>query len=270
MTKGNPVTDAILTERRGPLLWLTLNRPDKLNAINQDISLGLKAATEEFAADPALRVMVLRGAGKFFCAGADINSELFPDPALSGQSAFRDWYAHSRASLHPLGDRFESLPKPVVAAHNGPAFGGGLELSLSCDFRLASTAASYALPETALGGLPGSGGISRLTRIIGPHWARWFIMANERMNAQQALSVGLIHAVYDAAEFDDRVEDFCLRLAAQPPEAVAAGKLAIELAADLGRAEARNIERLTVGSLVMGPEYQQKLTELRRKLATKP
>lgn len=264
------MTHAILTERRGPLFRVTLNRPEKLNAIDGAISTGLRAATEEFAADPDLRVMVLRGAGAFFCAGADINSDLFPDPTLSGQSAFRDWYGHSAASLHPLCDRWESLPKPVVAAHNGPVFGGGLELSLSCDFRLASTAAVYALPETALGGLPGSGGISRLTRILGPHWARWFIMASERMAAEQALSVGLVHAVYPEAEFDTRVEDFCQRLAAQPPEAVAAGKLAIELAADLGRAQGRNVERLTVGSLVMGQEYAARLAEVRDRLARKP
>ncbi|HHX89333.1 MAG TPA: enoyl-CoA hydratase/isomerase family protein [Paracoccus sp.] len=262
-------TDALLTERRGPIFQITLNRPGKLNAINEEISLGLKAATEEFAADPALRVMVLRGAGRYFSAGADINSELFPDPALSGQSAFREWYGHSRASLHPLGDRLESLAKPVVAAHNGPVFGGALELSLSCDFRLASTSASYALPEIALGGLPGSGGISRLTRIVGPHWARWLVMAGERIGAEQALSIGLAHAVWAEAEFDAQVEAFCQRLATQPPEAMAAGKLAIEAATDLGLAQARNIERLTVGSLVMGQEYAEKLAEIRAKLARK-
>ncbi len=263
------MTDAILTERDGPLLRVTLNRPAKLNAIDGALSAGLRAATVEFAADPALRVMVLRGAGSYFCAGADINSDLFPDPALSGQSAFRDWYGHGAASLHPLCDRWESLPKPIVAAHNGPVFGGGLELSLSCDFRLASSEAVYALPETALGGLPGSGGISRLTRLVGPHWARWFIMACERMEAEQALAIGLVHAVYPAAEFDARVDDFCRRLAAQPPEAVAAGKLAIDLAADLGRDGGRNVERLAVGSLVMGQEYAEKLAELRARLARK-
>lgn len=261
--------DAILTERRGPVFHVTLNRPEKLNAINGAVSTGLRAATAEFAADPALRVMVLRGAGSYFCAGADINSDLFPDPALSGQSAFRDWYGTSATSLHPLCDRWESLPKPIVAAHNGPVFGGGMELSLSCDFRLASTEAVYALPETALGGLPGSGGISRLTRIVGPHWARWFIMATERMGADQALAVGLVHAVYPAAEFDARVDAFCQRLATQPPEAVAAGKLAIELAADLGRDAARNVERLAVGSLVMGQEYAEKLAAVRARLARK-
>lgn len=263
------MTDAVLTERKGAVLWVTLNRPEKLNAINEAMSLGLKAATEDFAADPDLRVMVLRGAGKFFCAGADINSELFPDPALSGQSGFRTWYATSRASLHPLCDRLEAIEKPVVAAHNGPAFGGGLELSLSCDFRLSSSAAAYALPETALGGLPGSGGISRMARIVGPHWARWFIMACERADAAQALSMGLVHAVYPEAEFEARVTDFCERLSSQPPEAVAAGKLAIELATDLGRAEARNLERLSVGNLVMGQEFATKLAEIRATLATK-
>lgn len=263
------MSKAVETAKNGRIFVATINRPEKLNAINLDVAEGLSEALRAFAEDDGSRVMLVRANGRYFCAGADINSELFPDPALSGQSKFRRWYGSGPGSIHPLLDTIESLEKPVVVAHQGPCFGGGLEFSLACDFRLAAKAATYALPEIALGGLPGSGGISRLTRIVGPHWARWLVMGCEPMTAERALTIGLVHDVYGDAQFDDRVNAFCERLAAQPPEALAAAKLAIELTADLDRAQGRNVERLAVGSLVMGAEFVEKLAEVRAKLKNK-
>jgi enoyl-CoA hydratase/carnithine racemase len=263
------MTAAILIGKRDNVLEVVLDRPQKHNAINLEIVQGLQAAVTELAEDGSLRVMLIRANGKYFSAGADINSELFPDPSLRSIADIRRWYRRGSGSLHPVLDEFEAAEKPIVVAHQGPCLGGALEMSLSCDFRLAAASARYALPETALGSLPGSGGVSRLTRVVGPHWAKWFIMANMAVSAERALAIGLVHDVYSDDEFDERVWSFCLNLASQPPETVAAAKLAIELAADLERGQARNVERLAVSGLVMGEEFKTLLAEVRARLARK-
>jgi enoyl-CoA hydratase/carnithine racemase len=251
------------------VLEALIDRPEKHNALNWEIVMALSEAVERLISDDQLRVLLIRSIGKYFSAGADVNSELFPDPSLSSMAKFRRWYRRGKGSMHPLFDEFEAAEKPIVVAHHGPCMGGALEMSLSCDFRLAATSASYALPETSLGSLPGSGGTSRLTRIVGPHWARWFIMANLPMSAERALAAGLIHDVYTDDEFESRVRAFCLHLAKQPSETVAAAKIAIEMVADLGRSEARNAERLAVSALVMGEESRTLTADIRNRLSQK-
>jgi enoyl-CoA hydratase/carnithine racemase len=127
---------------------------------------------------------------------------------------------------------------------------------LSCDFRLAAKAARYGLPEIDIGALPGSGGVSRLTRIAGPHWARWLVMAGEQVSSEQALAMGFVHAVYADEEFDSRVHAFCAKLAKQPYEVLGLAKLSIELAVDLDRAQARNVERIANSMLFTGAEHK--------------
>lgn len=257
----------VSTRRDGSILIATIERPEKYNAINLDVANGLFDAALSFADDDALRVMLIRSTGKYFSAGADLHSEMFPDPAIASPSEFRRWYRRGRGSMHTMFDEFEAIEKPIVVAHHGPCLGGALEMSMSCDFRLAAASASYGLPETSLGSLPGSGGVSRLTRIVGPHWARWFVMANMRMDANRALMIGLVHDVYPDDEFEIRMMEFCTHLARQPPETVAASKLAIELAADLDRAQGRNVERMAVGGLVMGEEYRTLVAEMQARLS---
>lgn len=256
----------VLVSESDGILELILNRPSKLNAINGEMYDALIAQTERFATEPSLRVMLIRASGKYFSAGVDLNSELGPDPGLASPAAFRQWYREGRGSLHPLLDRFEVIEKPIVVAHHGPCLGGALEMSLSCDFRLAAQSARYGLPETAFGNIPGSGGTSRMARLVGPQWARWFIMANLQMDAAKAERIGLIHDVYADDEFEARVRDFCLNLAKQPAEAIGAAKLAIELCADLDRAQARNVERIVASGLFFGDEFRNLFAALREKL----
>ena len=256
----------LLVSERDNILECVLNSPEKYNALNVELADRLFDASQEFSARRDLRVMLIRANGKYFSAGADLHGGLFPDPDEKSPSGFRRSYRTRPTSLHPLNDELEAIEKPVVVAHHGPCLGGALEMSLSCDFRLAAKSARYALPETSIGSLPGSGGTSRLTRIVGPHWARWFIMANLAMDADRALMAGLVHDVYADEEFEQRVWDFCVNLAKQPPETVAASKLAIELVADLERGQARNVERLAVSSLVFGAEHRDLLAALRAKL----
>lgn len=261
------MTDLVKMSAEDGILEALIDRPAKYNALNWEIVCGLSQAVDRLNSEDGLRVLLIRSAGKYFSAGADVNSELFPDPSLVSMAKFRRWYRSGKGSMHPLLDEFEASEKPIVVAHHGPCLGGALEMSLSCDFRLAAASATYALPETALGSLPGSGGTSRLTRLVGPHWARWFIMANLPMSADRALTAGLVHDVYPDAEFEACVREFCLHLARQPPEVVAAAKLTIELAADLGRSEARHAERLAVSGLVMGDEARGLIAEIKSRMS---
>jgi enoyl-CoA hydratase/carnithine racemase len=244
--------DHLLVTERDGILEVTFNRPDKLNAISDAMLGGLCQAVDTFGSRRNLRVMLLRAVGRYFSAGVEINPEISPDVAGSTLDG-RSWY---RNKFHRLFDDLEAVEKPIVAAHQGPCLGGGLELSLSCDFRLAARGARYGLPEIDIGALPGSGGISRLTRIAGPHWARWLVMAGEQVTGEQALAMGFVHAVYPDEEFELGVQAFCARLARQPYEVLGLAKLAIELAADLDRAQARNVERIANSLLFTGAEHK--------------
>lgn len=254
MSVEDDPAELLVSEQDG-ILEVTLNRPKKLNALTLAMTDGLFEAVTTLRQRPDLRVMLILAQGRYFSAGIDLSGGLAPPSEPGGASGFRNWYRSGRGSMHPLFDEFEAVEKPIVVAHHATCLGGAMEMSLSCDFRLAAKSARYGLPETAMGALPGSGGISRLTRLVGPHWARWFVMAGLQMDADRALAIGLVHDVYPDEEFLPRVRDFCRNLAKQPFESVAAAKLAIELSADLDRGQARNVERLAASSLVMGDEY---------------
>jgi enoyl-CoA hydratase len=134
------------------------------------------------------------------------------------------------------------------------------------DFRLAAASASYAFPEAKLGMIPASGGVSRLSRLTGPHWARWMILANKPVSAERALVMGLVHDIYPDAEFEESVRDFCRHLAVQPPEMTGIAKVAIELATDLESAQARNVERLANSILSLGKEHEGLLAAMKARL----
>ena len=129
-------------------------------------------------------------------------------------------------------------------------------MSLSCDFRLAAASASYAFPEAKFGVLPATNGVSRLVRIIGPHWARLMIMANTPLNAEEARTAGLVHRVFPDETFQDDVLGFCRHLVRQDAEFMGAAKVAIELAADLPAHQAAAVERLVNSSIMIAPHYK--------------
>jgi enoyl-CoA hydratase len=246
------VTEHLLARERDGILEVCFNRPDKLNALSGAMIDGLRDATDRFARRPDLRVMLIRATGKYFTAGVEVSPDISPSQGSSSLDG-RAWY---RNTYHRLFDELESIEKPIVAAHQGPCLGGGLEMSLSCDFRLAARSARYGLPEIDIGALPGSGGVSRLTRIAGPHWARWLVMAGEQVSADDAVHMGFVHRVYDDADFEAGVDAFCAKLARQPYEVMGLAKLTIELAADLGRAQGRNVERISNSLLFTGAEHK--------------
>ena len=250
-----------ILNRDGAVLTLRLNRPDKLNAINGGIEEALREAIRTFGGDPALRVLVLAASGEYFSAGFDVAHRVDDEHDPSGVVLRRRY-----RELHDLFDLFEQVEKPVVVAARGPCLGGALELALSCDFRLAAATARFALPEIKLGVLPGSGGTSRLTRMVGPAWARWMVMAGKSVTAGEALNMGLVHAVYPAEAFDDEVAAFVTRLAELPGEAVGLAKIAIDLAERLDRSSGRDLERVANTMLMTSAEHRDRVAALKQRL----
>ena len=244
----------LLTHDEGPILVATLNRPEKLNALSAQTMELFEQALHRFRDTPELKVLLVRATGRYFCAGADLRGGDDGGPARSA-SAIREKHRRKLHGMHRIYDEMEAIEKPIVVAHHAACVGGGLELSLSCDFRLAAKSASYAFPEGKMGVLPASNGVSRLSRIIGTHWSRYLIMANLPVNADRALLMGLVHEVFADETFDDDVMKFCRHLAQQNGEHMGAAKIAIELAHDVGLAQARNVERMANSALMLNPDY---------------
>jgi enoyl-CoA hydratase len=163
----------------------------------------------------------------------------------------------------------ESIEKPIVAAHHAPCMGGGLEMSLSCDFRLAAKSARYAFPEGKFGVLPASNGVSRLARIVGTHWSRYLIMANLPADAERALTMGLVHEIFPDETFQDDALRFCRHLAEQNGEQMGAAKIAIELSRDVGLAQARNVERMANSGLMLNPDYLEGMSRYIKGIGSK-
>jgi enoyl-CoA hydratase len=248
---------ALLTAEEDGILIATLNRPEKLNALNMETMDLLTEAVLRFRDTAELKVMLIRATGRYFSAGADLKGgeQRKISPTGKTASGIREYHRLNLNGMQQLWDEMEHIEKPIVVAHQGMCVGGGLELSLSCDFRLASKSAGYAFPEGLFGVLPASGGVSRLTRLCGPHWARWLIMGNQKVNADRALFMGLVHEVFPDEGFEEKALDFCRHLTRQNAEQMGAAKVAIELCADLGRESARHVERMANSALMLNPEY---------------
>ena len=205
------------TEKRDEIAVITVNRPDKLNALNAETVGELRAALEQVAADVSVRAVILTGSGeKSFVAGADI-AELAKMTPLSGIEVSRQGQDTFRF--------LETMRKPVIAAVNGFALGGGLELALACHFRVASENAKFGLPEVKLGIIPGYGGTVRLPRVIGRGRALELILTGEMIDAQEAYRIGLVNHVHPQSDLLGAAEQLARKIAANGPVAVA---LAIE------------------------------------------
>jgi len=251
---------SVLRNEREGILELVLNRPEKLNALNQETLDTIQDALEDLRLRPELRVMLIRATGRYFCAGADL--EAFQDnPDPDSALATRSWFRREMGRMQTIWQEMELLEKPIVVAHHAMCVGGGLEMSLSCDFRLAAKSAAYWFPEMKMAMVPTSGGISRLVRMVGPAWGKWMVMANKQVPAEQALAMGLVQQVFPDETFEQDVWAFCQELAALPPEVTGVAKMAVEMAADLDSANARQLERIVYSTLVLGNEHRRKKEE---------
>lgn len=244
----------LLTEVQDGVLIATLNRPDKLNALSGETMRLFEEALHRFRDDPDLRVLLVRAAGRYFCAGADLMGGS-PRAQARTATAIRENHRLGLHGMHRIYDEMEHVEKPIVCAVHATCVGGGLELALSCDFRLAAKSAAFSFPEGLFGVLPASNGVSRLTRICGPHWARWLIMGNQKVDADRALIMGLVHDVLPDEGFEDAAMAFCRHLAKNNAEQMGAAKLAIELANEVGPDMARHVERMANSALMLNPAY---------------
>jgi enoyl-CoA hydratase len=219
---------------------LTVNRPDKLNALNDRVIEELGDAIDAVRADPDVGGVILTGAGRAFVAGADI-AQLESHGAVSakalamrGQDVFR---------------RFETSPKPTIAAVNGFALGGGCELAMACHLRVASDAAKFGQPEAKLGLVPGYGGTQRLTRLVGKGRALQLLLTGEMIDAAEAYRIGLVNRVVPAAELLGAATGLLQTILANGPLAVAACIEAVNHGADASLDDALALEATAFGLL---------------------
>ena len=248
----------LLVSEDDGIIICTLNRPEKLNAMTNEMFELFEAALLRFRNTDALKVMLINAKGRYFTAGADLKEgDALERPTTARE--IREMHRVRQRGVHRIHDEMEHIEKPIVVAHHAKCVGGGIELSLCCDFRLAARSASYAFPEGLFGVLPASSGLSRLTRICGPHWARWLIMGNMTADADMAYTMGLVHRVFSDAVFEAEVMGFCRHLAKQNGEQMGAAKLAIEMAYEVGRDTARHVERMANSALMLNPDYTEKM-----------
>ncbi|MBV9924751.1 MAG: enoyl-CoA hydratase/isomerase family protein [Acidobacteria bacterium] len=214
--------ETLLVERRGRVAVITINRPQKLNALNIQTRAEGAAALEELREDESVRVVVITGAGeKAFVAGADIAE-------FEGRTAVSQRDVMTGRSLFTAVDTF---PKPVIAMVNGFCLGGGCELALSCDLRVASETARFGQPEINLGIIPGGGGTQRLTRLVGEGKAMELILTGDMIDAQHAYNLGLVNMVVPAADLEAKTMELANRIAEKSPVALRMAKEAVKTAA---------------------------------------
>lgn len=247
--------EATLVERQEGVGWITLNRPDAINAINDAVRRELPAALREFDDDPRVRVIVLQGAGpRGFCAGADLKEQRPAAPAAAAPAG-ASWI-----------EAFDQVRKPVIAAIHGYCLGGGLEIALACDLRLASADAVFALPETGLGLIPGGGGTQRLPRVVGLGRALDFLLSGERIDAGEAHRIGLITRLAPSREvLTEHADQLAKRLAQRPPTAMRYAKEAAKAGMELEIGAGFRLEQNLFSELLTSEERLEAAAAFREK-----
>ncbi len=214
----------ILYDLDAGIATITFNRPDKLNALNQQMTSEFKDALEQVKRNPEIRVLLLTGTGRAFIAGADISEFLKFGPLEARQFS---------AAAHEIGFLLEALEIPVIACVNGFALGGGLEMAMACDFIYAADSARLGQPEINLGIIPGFGGTQRLSRLVGKGTAKEMVLTGRLVDAAEAKTMGLAAQVFPADTFMAECHKVALALAAKGRVSVRAAKQAVDRGFDL-------------------------------------
>src|SRR5262245_22815934 len=230
----------LLYEMDGPLALITMNRPDKMNAVSLTLLDGLHAAVAQAAADTTVRVIAITGAGdKAFASGSDLSEVLH-----------RDFAKALEPIVQGLADRLERTPKPTIAAINGVCYGGGLEVALGCDLRVASTNARFATPEGKLGITPGGGATARLPRIVGRGWGMEMLLMGEPIDAERALAIGLVTRLVPPDQLLTEVRKMAAHLATFAPFVPRTMKAMVHAGMEASLAGALMLEKYAQGALV--------------------
>jgi enoyl-CoA hydratase/carnithine racemase len=245
-------TNPIRVERRGPVEVWTIDRPDRMNSLSRETLLELGRVTREALANDQVRAIILTGQGdRVFCAGADLKER-----QKMTENDIRVQVELYRSELGPL----DRSPKPVIAAINGVALGGGLELALVCDLRVAAAHATLALPETSLGIIPGAGGTQRLPRVVGEARAKEMILLGRRLTADEAHEWGLVNRVVPAgSNLVDDVIAWIEPIADGAPLAQAAALEAIDRALDTTLELGLELEKVSYGKVLVSEDRREAL-----------
>jgi enoyl-CoA hydratase len=215
------VSDIVQVEIQGPVALITLNRPDKLNALNEALRQRLMEVVDELAGDDAVRVAVLRGAGeKAFVAGADVAE-------FAGRTPVEQREVYLRRRVY---DAVADFPKPLIAAVHGHCLGGGSELALACDLRVADRTARFAQAEIRLGLIPGAGGTQRMVHLVGPGHALRLALSGDVIDAEEAHRIGLVEFLVDEGKHVEKALELAERMARWSPVALGLGKRAVRQA----------------------------------------
>lgn len=207
--------ETIIYQKQNNILEIILNRPERLNALNKKLSEELERAISEANKDNDVKVIIFSGKGKSFCAGADI-SEIDFNSVEEAEDFLKN--------AHALFNKIENIEKPTIASINGPAFGGGCELALVCDIRIASERSVIGMPEIKMGFLPGGGGTQRLPRLIGISNALEMIFSGEPLNAHEAYRIGLVNKVVEHEKLMDEAKKLAEILSKRSPLALKKAK----------------------------------------------
>lgn len=244
--------ETLLVTDEGPVRRILINRPGALNALNTAVRRELMDAVVRASEDAAVRVVVLGGAGTAaFAAGADIKEMLECSPAQA------EAISHDAKRLHGA---IREASKPVIACIYGHCLGGGFELALACDIRVAADTAKFGLPEIRLGILPGGGGTVRLTRIAGPGWARRLTMTGDTISAAQALSIGIVTDVAPADDMAALTARLAEKLAGLSPAAVRQLKQTLNAVGECGLDAAESLEGRSFGACFAHPDQREGMT----------
>ena len=243
------MTESVLrVTRDGAVATVRIDRPPA-NAVDPAMISEFLRVLSPLVSDPAVRCVVITGTGRFFVAGADI--AVMRDLSVGNQAAMRRWIDVQRV--------IELAPKPVVAAMNGHALGGGAELSLACDVRILASSASFGFPEISLGLFPGAGGSQRLPRLVGPHVAKSLMISGERLSASRSLSLGLVDLVVPDSSFSQVVAERARLLAAKPTAAIGLLKRVVDEGYGLPIEEALAREEVGVAELIRSSDAAEGL-----------
>ncbi len=227
--------ERILLEINNHIAFVTINRAEALNAFNYETLLELQKTVEQLRVDPNVRAVIFIGAGeKAFSVGADLKER----KNLTDEEVKRNLY-----KINEVFNTIDTLPQPTIAAINGYAFGGGMELALACDFRFAAKETAMGLTETSLAIIPGAGGTQRLPRLIGQAKALELILTGCRLTAEEAMTYGIVTRVADRQQLLNECVAFCSQLLANGPIALQQAKFAIKNGMNTDLATGLQIER---------------------------
>jgi enoyl-CoA hydratase/carnithine racemase len=244
--------ELVLLAKEGRLVVITINRPKKLNALSLDLMDEFRQVLEAIARDDEISVVILTGAGEFFSVGADLEF-------LHSLGTPKQFRRALKEHWHKSFDAIENMEKLFIAAINGPAMGGGVEMALACDLRVVAENATLAMPQITFGLIPDSGGTNRLAKQVGLAQAKEFVFSGESINSDEASGIGLVNRVFPNENFGATARKYAEKFLDKSPAALGLGKGAINRSLDLdtreGLEDAAGVQSVLLGS----EEYQQAL-----------